>query len=237
MKIGSGCGILIYSAWQGLIPCESVTSLFIIWAATWENVSSDMCAQRSLKSAWAQSDQSLRYPHEENFASLTIQNAPSEDWRFWCDFYFHFTRSDIKCIAVFLFVCFCFCFVLFLFLFCFVFVFVFFFCFFVVVLFCICFFLSLSLSLNEQHCAEWGSFTLQTAWSYISKQNPRCLFKNFTPGYILQTEFLYANIMHCVNVLVYLGFLCPEMFYVLLAQFSFYGSVLLYNSGHSNSFT
>ena len=38
-----------------------------LWAATWENVPSNMCAQRRLKSACAsaQSDQSLRCPHEE----------------------------------------------------------------------------------------------------------------------------------------------------------------------------
>ena len=39
----------------------------IIWAVTWENVPSDMCAQRRLKSACAsvQSDQNRRCPHEE----------------------------------------------------------------------------------------------------------------------------------------------------------------------------
>ena len=39
-----------------------------IWAATWQNQQNGMCAQRRLKSAWAsaQSDQSLRCPHEEN---------------------------------------------------------------------------------------------------------------------------------------------------------------------------
>ena len=41
---------------------------------------SDVCPT-SLKSACAsaQSDQSLRCPHEETFASLAVQYAPSED--------------------------------------------------------------------------------------------------------------------------------------------------------------
>ena len=40
-------------------------------ADTWENRPSDMCAQRRLKSACAsaQSDQSLRYPHEDTLYS------------------------------------------------------------------------------------------------------------------------------------------------------------------------
>ena len=46
----------------------------------WENVRSDMCAQRRLKSAcaFAQSDQSSLSAWR-NFASLAIQNASSED--------------------------------------------------------------------------------------------------------------------------------------------------------------
>ena len=38
-----------------------------IWDAAWQNQQSDLCAQRRLWSAWAfaQSDQSLRCPHEE----------------------------------------------------------------------------------------------------------------------------------------------------------------------------
>ena len=39
-----------------------------IWAASWQNKQNGMCAQRRLRSAWAsaQSDQSLRCPHEES---------------------------------------------------------------------------------------------------------------------------------------------------------------------------
>ena len=39
-----------------------------IWAASWQNQHNGMCTQRRLRSAWAsaQSDQSLRCPHEEN---------------------------------------------------------------------------------------------------------------------------------------------------------------------------
>ena len=38
-----------------------------IWAAAWQNQQNGLCAQRRLRSAWAsaQSDQSLRCPHEE----------------------------------------------------------------------------------------------------------------------------------------------------------------------------
>ena len=39
----------------------------LIWATSWENQQNGMCAQRRLRSDWAsaQSDQSLRCPHEE----------------------------------------------------------------------------------------------------------------------------------------------------------------------------
>ena len=39
-----------------------------IWAALWQNQQNGMCAQRRLRSAWAsaQSNQSLRFPHEES---------------------------------------------------------------------------------------------------------------------------------------------------------------------------
>ena len=39
-----------------------------IWAATWQNQQNGMCAQQRLSSAWttAQSDQSLRWPHQES---------------------------------------------------------------------------------------------------------------------------------------------------------------------------
>ena len=48
-------------------PIFHVILSSIIWVAMWEIVPSDMCAQRRLRSAcaFAQSDQSLRCPHEE----------------------------------------------------------------------------------------------------------------------------------------------------------------------------
>ena len=51
-----------------------------IWAVTWENVPSGMCAQRRLKStcACAQSDYSLHCPSLRNFAFLDIQNATKD---------------------------------------------------------------------------------------------------------------------------------------------------------------
>ena len=51
-----------------------------IRAAAWENVLSDICAQRRLKSACASahSDQSLRCPHKETLHPWLF-NAPSED--------------------------------------------------------------------------------------------------------------------------------------------------------------
>ena len=44
----------------------------IIWATSWQNQQNDPCAQRRLRSAWAsaQSDQSLRCPHEETLGPL-----------------------------------------------------------------------------------------------------------------------------------------------------------------------
>ena len=46
---------------------KSVNVLKNIRAASWQNQQNGMCAQRRLRSAWAsaQSDQSLRCPHEE----------------------------------------------------------------------------------------------------------------------------------------------------------------------------
>ena len=51
------------------------------WAATWESVHSEMCAERRFKSACAsaQFDQSPCCPHEEFLHPFAIQNAPSED--------------------------------------------------------------------------------------------------------------------------------------------------------------
>ena len=44
-----------------------IFSIVYIWAAAWQNQQNDLCAQWRLRSAWAtaQSDQSLRCPHEE----------------------------------------------------------------------------------------------------------------------------------------------------------------------------
>ena len=46
----------------GIFFCEAK------WAASWQNQQNGMCAQRRLRSAWAsaQSDKSLRRPHEES---------------------------------------------------------------------------------------------------------------------------------------------------------------------------
>ena len=58
---------------------EALTSKFIRWIATWENVTSDMCAQRRLKSACASGCLiSLRCPHEDTLV-LSYQ------WRVWED--------------------------------------------------------------------------------------------------------------------------------------------------------
>ena len=50
------------------------------WASAWQNQQNGMCAQRNLRSAWAsaQSDQSLRCPHEES-------KPLHEDWSDWAD--------------------------------------------------------------------------------------------------------------------------------------------------------
>ena len=53
---------------QTLLYCSYASTIIIIWAATWQNQQKWVCAQRRLRSAWAsaQSDQSLRCPHEES---------------------------------------------------------------------------------------------------------------------------------------------------------------------------
>ena len=47
---------------------EEFCSYKTIWAASWQNQQNDLCTQRKHRSAWssAQSDQSLRCPHEES---------------------------------------------------------------------------------------------------------------------------------------------------------------------------
>ena len=55
------------------------------WAASWQNQQNGMCASRRLRSAWAsaQSDQSLRCPHEEVWVlsySLSAQRGLWSDW-------------------------------------------------------------------------------------------------------------------------------------------------------------
>ena len=50
----------------------------IIWAASWQNQQNGMCTQRRLRSAWAsaQSDQSLRCPHDESLGpQLPIEHT------------------------------------------------------------------------------------------------------------------------------------------------------------------
>ena len=52
------------------------------WATSWQNQQTDLCAQWRLRSAWAsaQSDQSLRCPHEETLGYYISSHwAHSED--------------------------------------------------------------------------------------------------------------------------------------------------------------
>ena len=61
-----------------------LTSTCNIWATTWQNQQNE-CAQRRLRSAWAsaQSDQSLRCPHEETLGpQLHIQRMLRLIWVF-----------------------------------------------------------------------------------------------------------------------------------------------------------
>ena len=59
----------------------------IVWAASWQNQQSGMCAQRRLRSAWAsaQSDQSLRCPHEESWVLSYPLSAQQRLWSDWVD--------------------------------------------------------------------------------------------------------------------------------------------------------
>ena len=72
LKLVSGSLIIARApviASTGWVQTAMVSHLHNLWlcAAAWENVPSDMCAQQRLRSACAsaQSDQSLRCPHEE----------------------------------------------------------------------------------------------------------------------------------------------------------------------------
>ena len=55
--------------------------LVLMWAASWQNQQSGMCAQRRLRSAWAstQSDQNLRCPHEKK--AWVLSYPLSAQWR------------------------------------------------------------------------------------------------------------------------------------------------------------
>ena len=55
------------------------------WAAPWQNQQNDLCTQRRLRSAWAsaQSDQSLRCPHEETLSYPL--SALQRLWSAWVD--------------------------------------------------------------------------------------------------------------------------------------------------------
>ena len=75
-----------------------------IWAASWQNKQNGMCAQRRLRSASAQSDQSLCCPHEESLGpSLSAQLRLWSDWADaqadlslrWANEAAHFTASDL----------------------------------------------------------------------------------------------------------------------------------------------
>ena len=62
---------------KDLSKIETLTIIVVMRAATWQNQQNE-CAQQRLRSAWAsaQSDQSLRYPHEESLGpSLPIEST------------------------------------------------------------------------------------------------------------------------------------------------------------------
>ena len=62
------CVCYVISSLQSTWCGSSRRKLSNKWAASWQNQQNGMCAQRRLRSAWAsaQSDQSLRCPHEES---------------------------------------------------------------------------------------------------------------------------------------------------------------------------
>ena len=72
-----------FSVWLPIATWIHGSPYFIeMWAATWKNVPSDMCAQERLKSAYASmlhvSDHSSLSARKKT-VSLAMQNAPSED--------------------------------------------------------------------------------------------------------------------------------------------------------------
>ena len=59
-----------------------------IWATSWQNQQNDLCTQQRLRSAWAsaQSDQSLRCPHEETLGpQLPTERTVKTHWAHWVD--------------------------------------------------------------------------------------------------------------------------------------------------------
>ena len=54
----------------------------VIWTAAWRNQEIHLCAQQRLRSAWvsAQSDQSLRYPHEETLPPYLWLSTQQRLW-------------------------------------------------------------------------------------------------------------------------------------------------------------
>ena len=67
------------------VTLQDICSRFMTAASTWENLTSDICAQRKLRSVCksTQSDQSLRCPHEETLHPSHVSKCAQ--WRFWSD--------------------------------------------------------------------------------------------------------------------------------------------------------
>ena len=71
---------------SSIINLQQIILLYVSkinkWASSWQNQQNDLCAQRRLRSAWAsaQSDQSLRCPHEESLdPQLPIEHTAKND--------------------------------------------------------------------------------------------------------------------------------------------------------------
>ena len=78
--------LVLYNTTQTILSSMShygicTWTTYIIWATAWQNLQNGMWAQRRFRSAWAsaQSDQSLRCPHEKEIESLATHWVHSED--------------------------------------------------------------------------------------------------------------------------------------------------------------
>ena len=107
----AGCTvILLVLSWGGSYLNLTEVSYSSIWAAAWQNLQDDMCAQRRLGSAWA-STQSVRSLGSQGFFMRTVKTAdadaqadPSLHWTHsfvvWCLIYWTNSKDSGRTVGM-----------------------------------------------------------------------------------------------------------------------------------------